>query len=580
MKSVFAAVATAAFAVQLAFGGATAGEALWSRELPGALKWDRISEFGPVIIATSGALLAVHPDTGEITWKRDDIKDTAPFNVKDIPGQPILLYNDHSGFANTKTTVQAINLSTGATIWQSKEIQGYNLGTYTVPGSATVLLFMNMWTQEEGSGTYIRAYDVTNGTQLWQTKYAKDGKVQTHIADNSGSFIVTQDLSGNQPPLIDGDTAYIPFMGLHAVDLKTGAIKWGVEFKTADKSLKRTYAQPVISGDVVYASGKETVYAINKNTGAIIWQSPKIKSALIAELVVTDGLVLGRMGGNFSNGKEIKADKPFGVVALDKATGAQKWIFDKARDSITNLAVQASTGDVLLADAKTLVGVNMASGQPSFSIPIEFKRSMGTAEMAATGMRAASGLLSGGLTGMAQGMLSSGKNSNRNDNPIDVTMLSGTQAIVRGQQHILSFDPTAKKINWSIHYEAPGVSDLSLLANGALTMLASSTQYGLHDSYSSRNTAVGNVMNMTGSFQDMAAKRYAAAAKSGQRAYFLTSLKEGEVKGPGIIGINMLTGEQVFQMILGEKEPKYIIDSVVNRLYYFKDQKVMHAYQM
>ena len=84
------------------------------------------------------------------------------------------------------------------------------------------------------------------------------------MADNSGKWIPTMDLSGYHEPVFDGDEMYLGYLGVHCIDLTSGATKWGVEFPPANKGLKKTYAplrineMPVIEVHIVASAEKPT----------------------------------------------------------------------------------------------------------------------------------------------------------------------------------------------------------------------------------------------------------------------------------------------------------------------------------
>jgi hypothetical protein len=50
----------------------------------------------------------------------------------------------------------------------------------------------------------------------------------------------------------------------------------------------------------------------------------------------------------------------------------------------------------------------------------------------------------------------------------------------------------------------------------------------------------------------------------------LTTVEEGRKKGTGLMGISLATGEGDKQIILDDKEPNYLGDEGLNRLFYFK----------
>lgn len=58
------------------------------------------------------------------------------------------------------------------------------------------------------------------------------------------------------------------------------------------------------------------------------------------------------------------------------------------------------------------------------------------------------------------------------------------------------------------------------------------------------------------------AKRYHKTNNSGDYVYMLADMKTEESKGPGIVGVNLNTGEQEKTVYFGDREPEYVADEV------------------
>jgi hypothetical protein len=61
-------------------------------------------------------------------------------------------------------------------------------------------------------------------------------------------------------------------------------------------------------------------------------------------------------------------------------------------------------------------------------------------------------------------------------------------------------------------------------------------------------------------FENAMAKRYSAAAINEQYAYMLTDVDTAEGDGPGIVGVNLTTGEPERELYFKDREPDYVID--------------------
>lgn len=569
---------------------ATAATPTATLDLPAKAKWHRMTSLGLLLVGTDDALLLVNGETGQVQWKRDDVKKTLPYNVRDIPGSPIVLVNDWSGTMAAKVSARGLDLATGQDVFQTEPETGQSLGIYPVPGRDMLLNVAQLNT--EGAGIFLTAYESTTGKKLWRTKIAGMMGFQLYPAETGGFIVTKQDLSGHQDPVFDGDTAYLPFQGLMAVDLATGAIRWNNEFTVgAHKDLKKAYAEPVVDGDTVYASGKGSVYAIDKASGAIRWKSDKILSGIfssgaISQVLPANDTVYIRLGGNFFNHveKSYELKTPLGVMALDRATGAKRWEYKDAKDGITNLLYLPDTGIVMMSDAHELSGLLLTSSGKAakkFEVPIEFKRKISGGEMAAAGIGALSGLMTGGLGGALQGGFGAAGSKGRLDVPVALIPRKDGSVIVAGKQHLMAFDPVAQKIDWSTYFPAPGGNSLGLAAMSALTLVAA-TSYGVSAAQGGMSQSWAHNSNQSnfGNLGAMAQKRFEASQHAREYAYVLTNVTEGKDSGVGLMAISLANGEPGAQVLLKDKEPEYAVDELAGRLYYFNDRKQLLVYQL
>ena len=82
-------------------------------------------------------------------------------------------------------------------------------------------------------------------------------------------------------------------------------------------------------------------------------------------------------------------------------------------------------------------------------------------------------------------------------------------------------------------------------------------------------------LNITNSFQQAVAERYAAAEKARNVAFFLTTEKE---EGMVLMGIDIETGTEIGKVPMEEKEPQFMVDAPGSRVYYFRNKKELLAY--
>lgn len=564
------------------------GKQLWSARLPGDAKWHSLTELGTLVVGTPEGIVAFDPESGEQLWTRNEFKKSSAFSAREIQGTPFLMCNTAGGFAGlTKVTLFQIDYLTGKTLWQTPEMQGQFLGTLPVPEKGLVLFMINGAGENNADpGTYIHAFDL-EGKKKWSTKFAKTGAIPLHMADNSGKFMPTMDLSGYYDPVTEGDTIYLPYLGCHALDLTTGAVKWAAEFAPGDKGLKKTYAPLRIQGDRIYGAGGGSVIAIDKNTGAVVWKSDRISSyagllkarhnALVSQIEIVGEKIFARYGGYFSNGQTVMLRDPLGVVALNAADGKDLYNFDKAKEGLTNLIVLPESNTLMFADATSLYGIDIAAATPTetFKVPIEFKRKMGGGEVAQIGL----GVL-GGVSGIVKASVAQSKA--RLDVPVAIVR-RGDRVVVQGKQHLLCFDPAGKQIAWSTYCAAPSDA-LGMTALFAVTAFAGVAGNGMamQGGYASSqySSGVNMVHSSLDGYNKQAGKRKSATKGSESFSFMLTKVEDGKEKGIGLLGINLANGEGEKKFVLGTKEPDYRVDEVVGRLFFFKGKDSIVAYEL
>lgn len=570
-------------ATSLAFGAGA--QQLWTTKLPGNAKWQQLTGLGSLLVGTDAALLAVTPDDGKIAWKRDDIKKSNRNNAVEIPGTPMLLCNTVEGLGNSKLTLMAIDYQTGETIWTIPQMTAQYLDTIAVPQKDMVIFVINTF-MEKDNGVYLSAHSLQTGEKKWSSKFTKSNGIPMHLADNSGKFMPTMDLSGYHDPVFDGDEMYLGYLGVHSVDLNTGAVKWGVEFPSGNKGLKKTYAPLRIDGDRIYGGGGGSVYAINRRTGETLWKSDRISdyaglfkardNAIVSQLEIVGGKIFSRYGGNFSDGKTAMLREPLGIVVLDPADGKSLYHFDQAKAGITNMVVVSDTNTVVFADGGNVYGLDASAATPveAFKVPIEFKRKMGAGSIAKIGLGAL-----GGVTGLAKGVMSA--NKALLDVPVAVNYAGG-RVVVQGKQHLLGFDPKTKTSEWSLFYAAPSeaFANVAMFAVTAAAAVYGNAQAAASGGIGSSdyNDGVNTIHSNLGRYNSYTEKRAAriGGSKSTQAYTYILTNVEKEI---GVVGVNLTSGATDRELVLKEKEPDYMVDEPMNRVFHFKGKDSIIAYQ-
>ena len=137
---------------------------------------------------------------------------------------------------------------------------------------------------------------------------------------------------------------------LHAVDASDGQELWNTTL-AAHPVFSGITASPKLLFDTVYVGtfnetgGAGDVYALWATNGTVQWRARAPGSVSFSSAAIVNGTVYVGVIGKYNTTTQITYDPPYGVLALDAATGAQRWFV------ATNASVAASP----LADGRELI---------------------------------------------------------------------------------------------------------------------------------------------------------------------------------------------------------------------------------
>ena len=167
-------------------------------------------------------------------------------------------------------------------------------------------------------------------------------------------------------PAVVGQTVYVPDAGgsLWSVDRRTGKVNWQTRISSySANALSFSRTTPAIKGDlmVIGDQATATIFAINRNTGALVWKSnlDTTQGAIITSSPTIDG---STVFAGVSSTQETLAEKPGftlsfrgQVAALDLQTGKIIWRLRTVPAGYTggavwgsSFAVQPSTDTVFI----------------------------------------------------------------------------------------------------------------------------------------------------------------------------------------------------------------------------------------
>ncbi|HEX8633237.1 MAG TPA: PQQ-binding-like beta-propeller repeat protein [Pyrinomonadaceae bacterium] len=549
---------------------------LWTHKPAQEIKWYRVAEAGTLLIGTDAGLYMLNPETGETAWRRDDFKGVNEYQTQEIAGTPLLLVSDNSGSVQKKTKLSALDVLTGQTVWETEQLKGSAVQMTPIYDKDMVLLLTVVSNSATKDKPDITALKLSTGALLWQSELTDS--VDLYGMERGSKYFPKFDLSGAQPPVFDGDSVYFTYAGLHRFNLSDGKLVWGLKYDVTEGKIKLGNAQAVIDGDTIYTSAKGQVRAVDKTSGTVKWMSKDFGGA-VAEMHLRAGVLYGRLGGTFYDfGKrEYVVKKPLGVVALDPRAGTANWFYDKADDSITNLAFLPDQNQILIADSKNLIALDTTAtgkAKEAYKVKLEFKFNLGAA--ATVAKIAKFGF--GGLSALGS------KGGDTTDEPVSISRRENGTVVVRGKQHLLAFDPRTKQIPWSTKYAAPGVPGWQKIAMTAITIASAAmsnsaeTAYASQGNWRSAGDSNRNFINAMSSYEQFMSKRYSATKAGGRYVYVLTDVKQEKEKGAGVVGVNMETGQGDRQIMFKDKEPDYEVDEASGRVFNLKNSKELNAY--
>lgn len=557
----------------------SADKPLWTYK---GAKWYSLMETGNVTVGLPNGVAMLDATTGAPLWQRNDLGEIKETEYTELPGTPLLLISDNTGWAQRKTRLTALDTLTGETVWQTDKMLGFTAQVTPIYNRDMVLFLTIRDNRVNKDKPDIFALKMSTGELLWQGEYTekvdlygiekkKRGATSSMFLGSGGGRSDRFDLSGENPPIVDKDSFYMSYAGLHRYNLSDGKLVWKTLYDVTDGMIKNTNGQAIFDGDTIYTSAKGVIRAIDKGTGTIKWTTKDFGKGGIAEMQMLGDTLYGRMGGQFFNAKKGEWEKksPIGVVALNRATGETNWIYTGAKESITNMMILSDINTIMIADEKNLIGLDMSSigkVKETYKVPLKFKFKVGAA--ATAGKVAA--VAFGGIGGFMK------KGPDTTDNPVSLVRQENGTVVIRGMQHLIGFDPKTREIAWSTKYDAPGISGWQSIVITALTITAAALSQGMEASYSQQgqyNSAFNEnsrFLNLMSSYQQFMAKKYSAGRQSGNIYYVLTTIKGKDDKGSGLVGVNLMTGKAVNQIIFNDKDPDYEVDDAAGRLFNMK----------
>src|SRR6266571_1402394 len=159
---------------------------------------------------------------------------------------------------------------------------------------------------------------------------------------------------GSTPAVAYGKVFITTMHGLFALDAKTGGTLW-------TEPLARGFSSPaVFDHSILVGTSNGTVIRLNASDGSVHYSST----------ASADGSVYVGIMGTYNTTSQVTFDPPYGVLALNAATGEENWFFPTAGSVAASPAI---AGPRLIAPSKdgNVYAINRATGTLAWQAQVD-----------------------------------------------------------------------------------------------------------------------------------------------------------------------------------------------------------------
>jgi len=334
----------------------------WQAPLDSKVRFYQTTDFGILLAGTDRSLYALDGQTGERIWRRETgrIEETA---VTPVPETDVILFSRDLG---SKSRLEAVDLATGVTLWQSEKVKGDVLQLASDPASDLLAVVLVKDPRgDAGSGLkrkpIVHVLQLSTGEELWKKEL--DGEIEmmpARFGENLGEIAYTLD-NYRAPLMLDG-RLFLFYEGATSFDARSGSEKEREKFKINEDGLALTEADPVFDDARIYISGRGRIRAVNRRTGNVEWKADDLGNC--AEMALIGSTLFVRTGGQFTRIKDGEAESkgPYGVSAIDTRDGKTIWRYKGADKGLTNF-VFSDANTIVIADKDDLISIDAKTGK-------------------------------------------------------------------------------------------------------------------------------------------------------------------------------------------------------------------------
>ena len=471
----------------------------------------KMTATGVAVVATDDALYGIDKNGKEI-WKKPKLKKIDARKIEVLEGSELILV--HGGLMQG---IMIINVMDGGYVGDN---DGVIYGARVIHGTNQV------WIIKQYNA--IDVWDISNNKKLYRfdkvsLPYGLTSSNQT--ASQPKNFI------GVQPVTYTNEKSAILHLGvgqLGEYNLLTGSPIWEFDWspykvkKPKDgkgdlpSSLNKGFAIMKLDNEsnTLYFPFRNMLIAVDSKTGKAKWDVKANKFSQVKDIFVTDeGIVIRTLSG---------------IELVDKNSGNTKW--DKP------IKIKGTDGSLLVNSGGSFYVVSKKSIE---KIDIANRKSITLVDKIK---------FEGG------------------DSFSGLELINGT-VILYGKQNVVGVNKESGKIVFSTYYKAPGASVMDIAQNAVSAGLAmAATQNSMRVNAQSGSKTY---YQYTPAMRNSGGSRTTDAENS---LFISTKFKDADANGFGIAKVDKETGKTMKKIVIGVRDPIYVIDEN-NGLIFYKSDK-------
>src|SRR5690348_3553207 len=379
-------------------GAAQLEQPKWTVTLDQEVAFWEFAPGGILLVGTQGAILALDERTGKELWRRSGLpayegpeegtrsvdvlasgRTTPATTIKDVDVlwdvDDAVLTFDSGG---VHSHIEVWNLGDGARRWASEGLPFDDLRGYVRASRSLLLLFGTAGTAGAPEQVLV-GVDLDAGRVRWRRRDVFTKPPMEFEASGSGLEASRGTISGNQWPVLEGDTAAILFWSADGpinIDLRTGERLWATRLDVVrPPAISQGYPALLVTDSVLYAPFDHSLQAFSLSDGRPLWREPRRFIAKVAQVELTPAGLLVRGTSDWAPllPSITLGAFPAGrfIDLLDPATGASRWRRDKPLAIMTRFVLDGDR--VYGATYDTLYRIDLASGAARAIAGLKFK---------------------------------------------------------------------------------------------------------------------------------------------------------------------------------------------------------------